>query len=218
MHDIAEKAKIEAQPLAWVAWFGQMFFWLVEVAVPGGLANQFWQHWIHIAYLCEILLIIGGLFIWDTVFTFGAWTMLFTVLLHVVVTVLGDTLRGRRGTLYAVGAIVGLLAGSMMLLGVFSVLTEFGTWPVPAGVVRTVAVASITTAVVCTFGWLLRKAIWHRAWPTLRWIGWLAALSVLVLGLMELLRAFGVLSTSPTDLVTNGVSWLWSNRPLFSSE
>jgi enamine deaminase RidA (YjgF/YER057c/UK114 family) len=216
--DIADRAKINAEPLAWVTWLGQMFFWLVEVAVPGGLANQVWQHWIHVAYLCEVILIVGGLFIWDTVFTFGAWAMFFTVVAHVLVMVLGDTLRGRHSTRWAMTVILLSLAGVFTFLGVAQTLAAFEKWTLTDEVVKSIAGGGIAVAVICTFAWIMHRSLGSAARPVLRTLVWIAISALVALGALEILRWTGVVTEHPVVQLIGWIKTAWEARPLIPSE
>jgi hypothetical protein len=49
--DIANQNGLDGKSLAWIARFGQIFWGLVEVAVPGSIKNLLMMHWLKL-YLC----------------------------------------------------------------------------------------------------------------------------------------------------------------------
>ena len=122
--DIANQNGLDGKSLAWIARFGQIFWGLVEVAVPGSIKNMLMMHWLKLLYVFELLLIILG-FLFSAPpalqdFTFRVF--LITVVINVAVLLLRDTMRGRRKVL--VGVVVTLVAfiGLFALVGVADLL------------------------------------------------------------------------------------------------
>jgi patatin-related protein len=96
--DMADRHQMEGKRLAWIARLGQLFWGLVEVAVPGSMMNLFFFHWLKIVYAFEVFLIVGSILVNASpdVTKFG-WTILaLTIALHVTVMLLGDYIRGRN--------------------------------------------------------------------------------------------------------------------------
>ena len=96
--DIANQNALDGKSLAWIARFGQIFWGLVEVAVPGSIKNMLMMHWLKLLYVFELLLIILG-FLFSAPaalqdFTFRIF--LITVVVNVAVLLLRDTMRGKR--------------------------------------------------------------------------------------------------------------------------
>lgn len=123
--DIANQNGLDGKSLAWIARFGQIFWGLVEVAVPGSIKNMLMMHWLKLLYVFELLLIILG-FLFSAPaalqdFTFRIF--LITMVINVAVLLLRDTMRGKRKVLVvvvvAVVGIIGLFAlvGAADLLG-----------------------------------------------------------------------------------------------------
>lgn len=95
--DMANQRQMEGKRLAWIARFGQFFWGLVEVAIPGSLMNLFFHHWLKVVYGFEVFLIVTSILLnADPAITKLGWTTLgLTVTLNVVVLLLGDYIRGR---------------------------------------------------------------------------------------------------------------------------
>jgi len=95
--DMANQRQMEGKRLAWIARFGQFFWGLVEVAIPGSLMNLFFHHWLKVIYAFEVFLIVASILLnADSAITKLGWTTLgLTVTLNIVVLLLGDYIRGR---------------------------------------------------------------------------------------------------------------------------
>jgi hypothetical protein len=110
--DMANQRQMEGKRLAWIARFGQFFWGLVEVAIPGSLMNLFFHHWLKVIYAFEVFLIIAPILLNANpdITKLGWTTLALTVTLNIVVLLLGDYIRGRgkwlRGLMVAVVAAV----------------------------------------------------------------------------------------------------------------
>jgi hypothetical protein len=94
--DIANQHQLEGKRLAWIARLGQLFWGLVEVAVPGSLLNLLFRHWLKLLYAFELLLIGGSILFGDKdINSFGWKAFGVTVAMNIVVLLLGDYIRGR---------------------------------------------------------------------------------------------------------------------------
>ncbi|HEX6715699.1 MAG TPA: patatin-like protein [Pyrinomonadaceae bacterium] len=123
--DIANQNSLDGKSLAWIARLGQVFWGLVEVAVPGSILNLLMMHWLKVLYVFELLLIIVG-FVFSAppaLQTFALKIFAVTVAIHLAVLLLRDKMRGRRWWLrliiFAAIALVVVLAaiGAADLLG-----------------------------------------------------------------------------------------------------
>jgi cell division protein FtsW (lipid II flippase) len=96
--DMANQQGLEGKRLAWIARLGQLFWGLVEVAVPNSLLHLFFRHWLKVIYVFEVLLLLASIFLGaDPAVTKFAWTLLgLTLALTVVVLIVGDYIRGRK--------------------------------------------------------------------------------------------------------------------------
>jgi patatin-related protein len=117
LESLAEKHRVGGSRVAWVTRLGQVFWGLVEVAVPGSFWNLFFLHWIKLLYAFEAFLIVGGLLLADgAVQRFGLVTLAVTAAAHFFVKLLGDYMRGSRYRfLRAMGSVLFVLAAAAVL-------------------------------------------------------------------------------------------------------
>ena len=95
--DMAKTRHVDSKSIRWIARAGQLFLGLVEVAVPGSIANRFMVHWLKLLYLLEALIVVGGiLFSASNVKSVG-WSLLaLTFAINVAVLLLSDFMRGSK--------------------------------------------------------------------------------------------------------------------------
>jgi len=93
---LAEQYQGLRTPALWLARIGQIFMGVMQVAVPGSLSGLFLQHWIKIAYLFELFLIVAGTFLDDTgvVARFGTVSFLITLGVDLTVRFTGGLIKG----------------------------------------------------------------------------------------------------------------------------
>lgn len=117
--DIANQNALDGKSLAWIARFGQIFWGLVEVAVPGSILNLLMMHWLKVVYVFEVLLIIFGfLFSAPTALQdFAFRIFLLTVAVNVAVLLLRDRMRGKRRWLYGVVTAASALIVMLAVVG-----------------------------------------------------------------------------------------------------
>jgi len=128
LEDIANHNALDGKSLAWIARLGQVFWGLVEVAVPNSILNLLMFHWLKVLYVLELLLLIACfLFSAPTDLQNFAWKIFgLTVSVNLAVLLLRDKMRGRKGWRYALGVIVvglvlvlaGIGAGDLFGMGV----------------------------------------------------------------------------------------------------
>ena len=113
--DIANQNALDGKSLAWIARLGQIFWGLVEVAVPGSILNMLAMHWLKVLYVFEVLLIVFGfLFSAPTALQdFAFRIFLITVAANVAILLLRDRMRGKRGWLYTI--VTGLISVIVVL-------------------------------------------------------------------------------------------------------
>ena len=79
----------------WVTRIGRWFLGLVEVSIPGSLGRSFFNHWVNLAYLSFLVLLIGGVLTGHKPAKSLGWYLLaITLGLHVAVVLLGDIVDG----------------------------------------------------------------------------------------------------------------------------
>ena len=129
LEKLATSHRVRKKELEYIARLGLVFWGLVEVAVPGSFANLLVRHWISVLYLCEVLLIAGGLMVYKPVLIFGLGALATTLLFHFVVLMLGDVMRGRRGLLWAVQVALSGVFVLALALGVTRILVPMSHPP-----------------------------------------------------------------------------------------
>jgi patatin-related protein len=99
--DIANQNSLDSKGLAWIARLGQIFWGLVEVAVPGSILNLLIMHWLHVLYVFEVVLIVlCFLFAAPELQTFALKIFALTAVIHLVVLILRDKMRGKNRWLW----------------------------------------------------------------------------------------------------------------------
>lgn len=106
--------------VAWIARLGQIFWALVEVAVPRSLPNLIFRYWVKLLYLFEVLLIVGATLLGEKPTQKFALTAFgLTAGVHCAVAILGDIMQSRNRWLNLIKAVViSLLVGAVVLGGV----------------------------------------------------------------------------------------------------
>ena len=110
--DIANQNSLDGKSLAWIARLGQIFWGLVEVAVPGSILNLLLFHWLRVLYVFELLLIVLG-FLFSAPPEFQNFALkLFgvTAVINLTVLLLRDKMRSKRGWLFGL-----ILAGVLIV-------------------------------------------------------------------------------------------------------
>ncbi len=117
--DMADQRNLSSKRVAWIARMGQVFWGLVEVAVPGSLLNLFFFHWIKVLYAFELLLLVGAVLLGaEKPVKDFAWTALaITATVNIVVLLLRDYIRGRKPVLRALVVLFILLISAFAALG-----------------------------------------------------------------------------------------------------
>jgi patatin-related protein len=99
--DELAKGKPGEKGIRWIARAGQLFWGLVEVAVPGSVANLLMFHWLKLLYLLEALLVVGGILFGQPDVKNVGWSLLaLTFAINLAVLLLGDFMRGKKRWLW----------------------------------------------------------------------------------------------------------------------
>ncbi|HEV2762085.1 MAG TPA: hypothetical protein VGV38_03740, partial [Pyrinomonadaceae bacterium] len=122
LESLAEKHGVENKRVAWVTRLGQVFWGLVEVAVPGSFSNLLARHLVKLLYAFEVFLIVGGtLLVNDDMQKLGWKALAVTLAAHLVVWLLGQYMHGRyrllRALLLAAVFLVSVPVVAAALLG-----------------------------------------------------------------------------------------------------
>lgn len=122
----ADDHKLNKKRVTWVTRMAQLFWGLVEVAIPGSIANLVFQHWLKLVYLFEFLLILLGTLLTNRAAQqFGWLTFGITVTIHAAQLVLSDTLTGRHWLRRFLVALSILAVLFLTVMGGFTVLALF---------------------------------------------------------------------------------------------
>lgn len=103
---------------------GRFFLWLVEAATPRSFSNLIIRHWMHLLYLFEVVVFIGGyLFVNESVQRFALTAAALTLGIHASLSWLNSLIRFRKrlnylfGTLGIALVILLLVSGFVFLYG-----------------------------------------------------------------------------------------------------
>jgi len=133
--NVANANQLDGKSLAWIARLGQLFWGLVEIAVPNTIRNMLFNHWLSVIYAFEIFTVVVGLVLSSQPAQQFGWTALgITAVLNVVVLVLKDVMRGRRAVFRATAVLVCLIILGLSALGLIEILGPvFGVRVGPGG-------------------------------------------------------------------------------------
>ena len=121
LEGIAEQNRIDKKRVVWITRLAQLFWGLVEVAVPGSVPNLIFYHWRKLLYLFEFLLVLfGTILVKPRMQEFGLLTFAITVAVHMAVLLLGDVMAGKSWWLKVIKAFfIALVLMSVVLSIVF---------------------------------------------------------------------------------------------------
>jgi len=124
---LSAKRKVDTKYALWIARLGQVFWALVEVAVPQSFANLFFRHWLKLVYFMEVLLIAGGtLLAQPQMQQFGVTAFGITAGIHLAVMILGDLITSRNRWINVIKAMVIVAVVGLVVLGVFTLSAMLG--------------------------------------------------------------------------------------------
>lgn len=93
----ADKHQIKNKRLTWVTRLTEVFYGLVQVAIPDSLPNLVFRYWLQLLYLFEFLTIfLGTIFVNPNMQHFGFLAFGLTVILNGMELLVQDTMKGRR--------------------------------------------------------------------------------------------------------------------------
>ena len=122
---IAKDAEVDTgKSGVWFARLSRVFWGLVQVSVPGSLAEAFFRHWLSLLYIFEVLLVVAGLAFGsaETQRT-GLICFAATAALHLGAALLNEYMsRGHRRT-RAVIAVLAIIVVALAVLGAWQLPT-----------------------------------------------------------------------------------------------
>jgi hypothetical protein len=97
LEGIAETQQLNKNYVLWITRLTQLFWGLVEVAVPGSVPNLMFRHWLKLLYLFEFLLVFGGTLLLNKgIQQFGLLAFGITVAIHAAMLLLSDYMLGPK--------------------------------------------------------------------------------------------------------------------------
>ncbi|MEK6281083.1 MAG: patatin-like protein [Acidobacteriota bacterium] len=118
--NLADANGLEGKRLAWIARLGQIFWGLVEVAVPNGILNLLVFHWLKLLYLFEVLLIVGSIILGSPATqNFGWKALALTAGVNVAVLLLRDYMRLRHTWQHILLSILALATLVLAIVGAY---------------------------------------------------------------------------------------------------
>jgi len=134
---LSSRRRVNSKYAAWIARLGQIFWALVEVAVPRSVPNLIFRHWLKLVYFLEALLIaLSTLLLSSEVQRFALTAFAVTAAIHLAVVILGDLMQSRNRWINLVKAIGGVALVALLAIGVFTLSAVFGmnaSWKVILG-------------------------------------------------------------------------------------
>jgi predicted acylesterase/phospholipase RssA len=110
----------------WIIRLGQVFWALVEVAVPRSFPDLLFRHWLKLVYFLEALLIAGStILLAKEVQQFALMAFGITVAVHMAVLVLRDLIGSRNRWFNITKAILAVVVVSLIVIGGLSVAAVF---------------------------------------------------------------------------------------------
>lgn len=127
LSNLSERRKVGNKYVAWVARLGQIFWALVEVAVPRRLPNLIFRHWLKLLYFFEVVLIIGStLLVAKEVQQFALTAFGITAGVHLAVQILNDLMQSKNKWVNLIKAVGGVILVALIFLGIISLAAILG--------------------------------------------------------------------------------------------
>jgi patatin-related protein len=130
---LGERYSAARKPAAVLVRMGRILWGFIEVAVPRSLPRMVFHHWLHVLYLLEALLWVGGwMFGKPPAQEIGAYCLAVTAGVHILVTSLGLWLGGRRWWLRLILFVLGVVTAALIAMGVMEwhahLRDDLATW------------------------------------------------------------------------------------------
>ncbi|HWT00156.1 MAG TPA: patatin-like protein [Pyrinomonadaceae bacterium] len=122
LENVAEVQRLDKKRIRWVTRLAQVFYGMVEVAVPDSVPHLIFRHWLKLLYLFELLTVVAGIIFTNPALNqFGLIAFGITVTAQAAVLVLGDAMRGRHPWMIVLRVLVVPVVAVLTALGAFSV-------------------------------------------------------------------------------------------------
>ncbi|HET9910442.1 MAG TPA: patatin-like protein [Anaerolineales bacterium] len=120
---LGQKYQSAQTPAFWLTRLGKIFMGIMQVAIPGSLPGLFFQHWVKVAYVFELFLIVAGALLGfnNTVMRFGIFALLFTLSIDLAVRLIGGYITGSTRVMGIVRGVAKFIV-ALVLLAVIALI------------------------------------------------------------------------------------------------
>ncbi|HSD46960.1 MAG TPA: hypothetical protein VLB87_10055, partial [Pyrinomonadaceae bacterium] len=174
LESMSKKRGVNSKYSVWIIRLGQIFWSLVEVAVPRSFPDLIFRHWLKLVYFLEVLLIVGStLLLAKEVQQFALTAFGITAAVHLAVVLLRDLIQSQNRWINLSKAIGAAVLVILIVIGGFAVSAMLGgntgwnlIWTVRTFSMteydvglnwKTLARVLLILVVVTVFFWSIRK-------------------------------------------------------------
>jgi patatin-related protein len=127
LDSLSEKKGVSSKYSLWIVRLGQVFWALVEVAVPRSFPDLLFRHWLKLVYFLEVLLIAGStLLLNKEVQQFALTAFGVTAAVHLAVVILRDLIQSRNRWANLAKAVGAVLLVTLIVVGGLSLAAVLG--------------------------------------------------------------------------------------------
>ena len=127
LDSLSKQRGVNSKGTMWVVRLGQVFWSLVEVAVPRSFPDLLFRHWLKLVYFLELLLFAGSTILIATeVQRFALVAFAITVSVHLAVLLLRDLIQSRNRWINLLKAVGGAVLVSLIVAGGLAVGAVLG--------------------------------------------------------------------------------------------
>jgi patatin-related protein len=138
LESLSSQRRVSTKYAIWIARLGQVFWSLVEVAVPQSFPNLIFRHWLKLVYFLEALLIAGStLLLHREVQQFALTAFAITAAVHLAVVILGDLIKNQNKWINLAKAAGVVILVALIATGVLTISAILGagfSWRIISGV------------------------------------------------------------------------------------
>ena len=123
---LSQSRGVDRKYSLWIIRLGQIFWSLVEVAVPRSFPDLLFRHWLKLVYFLEVLLIAGStLLLAKEVQQFALTAFGITAAVHMAVLVLRDLIQSRNRWVNLAKAVGGVVVVTLIVVGGLTLAAVF---------------------------------------------------------------------------------------------
>ena len=127
LESMSKKRGVQGKYSVWIIRLGQIFWSLVEVAVPRSFPDLIFRHWLKLVYFLEVLLVVGStLLLAKDVQQFALTAFGITAAVHLAVVLLRDLIQSQNRWIKLSKAIGAAVLVVLIVLGGFAVSAMLG--------------------------------------------------------------------------------------------